>query len=138
DLETVCLEPAREGVEVLIRYTESVSEFLRREPFVKVRGIGVVELFDQLLERLLLLGSAVQLEQNVLHQEIVRNRAVIILRLRFAAHVARKPDQIPFIDVLRDAGARLPPHVNRLRVGKREGKLQCQDNDEEGWKSQFS
>jgi len=91
-----------------------------------------------MLERLLLLGSALQLELHVLEPEIVRNHAAIILRFRLAAHVARKPDQISFIDVLRNAGARVPPHVDRLRVGKREGELQCQDTGEEGGKSQSS
>jgi hypothetical protein len=122
----------------LLRYTESVSEFLRREPFVKVRGIGVVEFLNQLLERLLLLERAVQLEQHVLHPEVVRNRTAIILRVCFTARVARKPDQLSFIDVLRDAGTRVPPHVNRLRVGRRDDEHKCQDKDGEGGKSRFS
>ncbi|HKF43431.1 MAG TPA: hypothetical protein VKG01_10045 [Thermoanaerobaculia bacterium] len=138
DMKTLRLEPARQGVEILLRDTESVSEFPRREPLVKVLGLGIVELLDELLKGLLLLGRAVQLEQHVLEARIVCNRAAIVSDLRFVARVACKRDEFFFVYVLHDAGARVPPDVSRLGIGKRNGEYKCLENDEEQRKPRLS
>ena len=40
------LEPSRDRVEVLLRYAKLLSELLRREPFVEVRGCGILDLIE--------------------------------------------------------------------------------------------
>src|SRR2546421_3962111 len=47
-----------------------------------------MELSEELLERLLLLGGALQLEQQVVHPEVVSNQATIMHRVGFAPGVA--------------------------------------------------
>src|SRR5215472_15282420 len=83
DPEAVGPKPARNRVEIELRYPEFISEFVRREPFVKVRGIGVVQLVDELLDLLFLLWRTMQLEQHVSHWEVVVDFAAIIVIVCF-------------------------------------------------------
>src|SRR5437879_11198410 len=51
DGKAVGFEPARNGVEVLLRQAEVFAELLRGQPFVEIRRSGIVELIDELRER---------------------------------------------------------------------------------------
>ena len=65
-----------------------------------------MQLIDELLQRLLLLGSAFQLQQHVLHRQIFRDAAAIILGLRFGMRIAPQRSPVAFINILCNARAR--------------------------------
>src|SRR6266436_6353584 len=108
----------RECVQVQVGYAKSVSKFIGAQPFVKVGRIGIVELLHELLDSLLLLGRAAQLEQQVLHWEGIFDSATIVFCAGVTMRVACERDAFAFIDVLRDARTRAPPCLNRLGVYK--------------------
>jgi hypothetical protein len=108
----VRLEPSGDAVEVFLRETEPLSEFLRGEPAVEVRLGRVVELFNELLERLLLLRRTLQLKQHVLHPKVVCNRSSIVYGVHFGTRIALESDQPGFVNLFRDQGARMQPCIN--------------------------
>ena len=118
DAEPLEFEPAGDGVEVRLRQAEAFAEFLRGHPVMEVwRAIGV-EFVDELLEGLFLFRRALQLEQHVVHGEIVGHGAAIVRRPRFGMGVARECDAICFIDALHDSRAGMQAGFD-LRTGRR-------------------
>jgi hypothetical protein len=61
-----------------------------------------------LLEGLFLFRRALQLEQHVVHGEIVGHGAAIVRGPRFGMGVTFERDTIHFIDALRDSRASMP------------------------------
>jgi hypothetical protein len=116
DFEAVGSEPMRHLFQVFFRYAKSVSKFVRANPIVKVRGIRVVERVNELLDRFLLLGRAAQLQQHVLHGEVIFHLPTIVSLAGLGMSVAPQSDQIALIDVAGNAGSRVPAHVNGLRI----------------------
>src|ERR1019366_2700870 len=68
------------------------------QPVTVVRRFGIFEFIEISFERLLLLWSATQLEQHVLHREVCGNRAAIVSRRRFWTRVTRERDQRILVD----------------------------------------
>ncbi len=77
-----------------------------------------VQFVEKLLEREFLLGGSLQLEQHVLHGEILRHGAAIVRGPRFGTGVARQCDTICFIDALRDSRASMQARFD-LRADRR-------------------
>jgi hypothetical protein len=99
------LEPGSDGVKVGLRRSEAFAEFLRRQPVMKVWRILGVEFVKELQEGGFLFGRALQLEQHVLHSEIVGYRAAITCEPRFWMGVAMERHAVHFVDALRDSRA---------------------------------
>jgi len=78
-------------------------------------GILFMELLNELLEGLLLLGGALQLQEHVLHGEVVRYHTAIVREPGLGARVAWEGDTIRFIDALRDPRARAGPLLGEAR-----------------------
>lgn len=55
--EAVCVEPVGNGIQVLLRQTEGLSNLLCGEPFMIVRRSWVMEFLNELLERFFQLGE---------------------------------------------------------------------------------
>ena len=96
-----------------------------------VRRFGVVEFIEVFFQRLLLLGSAPQLEHHVLHRKVVRNRAAIVVRGRLGTRVARERDQRIFVDGSSDerrhsrAGTESGPAAGQQDQGTGGGKTRA-------------
>lgn len=92
------LEPAGDRRETLLGEPVSLPDFLCGQPAVIVRRAGVIELSNVLLEVALLPHGASQLEEHVLHREIVGNRAAIVARVCFGTSVAGERHERAFVD----------------------------------------
>jgi len=68
----------------------------------------------------------------VLHGEAIFNFATIVFFARITMSVAPQSNPLALIDVPDDAGMRVPPYVDGLRVCELDGKDQCQ-REEERW-----
>jgi len=119
------LKPARNLREVPTGQSVALSELLRGQPVVVVRRFGVLEFIEVFFECLLLLGRASQLEHQVLHRNVVRNRAAIIGRRRFWARIARERDQ----RILVDRGGDERRHSRVGTEGGPAARQQCQGAD---------
>src|SRR5713226_9145708 len=105
DAETMGLEPAGDGVKIGLRQAEALAKFLGAKPMMEVWRTFDLEFVDELLYGLFLFRRALQLEQHVLHGEIVRHDPAIVCGPRFGAGVAREGYAICFIDALGNSGA---------------------------------
>src|SRR5260370_9663723 len=105
DAKAMGLEPSGDSIEVRLRQTEAFAKFLRGQPLMEVWRTFGVEFVDELLEGLFLFRRTLQLEQHVLHGEIVRHRAVIVREPCFGMSIALERHTIHFIDALRDSWA---------------------------------
>ena len=79
DAKAMRLEPAGDGVDIVLRDSESLSKFLGGQPVVEIGRFLVVLLVDQFVKLPFLLGRALEKEQNVIDIEIVGDSAAIIL-----------------------------------------------------------
>src|SRR5262249_56119034 len=95
-------EQGGDGVQVLLGKTEPLAELPRRQPFVEIRRIGIMEFINELYERLLQLRRALQLEKHVLQKEVIRHYATVIIDVGFVTSVALERGQFPFIDGFHD------------------------------------
>jgi len=118
DVETMGFEPTGYGVEVGLRQAEAFAEFLRGQPVMEVWRTLRVERVEKLLEREFLLGRALQLEQHVVHSEIVHHGAAIVRGPRFGTGVAGDCNTICFIDALGNSWASMQAGFN-LRADRR-------------------
>jgi hypothetical protein len=82
----------------------SIAEFLRGKPLVKAGRIRVVQPIDELFQRLLPRGAALELKLDVSHEEIVRHGALVELRTRRNMRIAGEPDEFALVDRLRGGG----------------------------------
>src|SRR5580704_4974947 len=103
DPKTLRLQPIGEGLDIVIRDSELLSNLFGGKPLVEIGGLLVVKRIDQLLERLFLLRRTLQLQKHVLDLVALRNRAPIVHAVRLRTGVARKRHQIALINGLRDA-----------------------------------
>src|SRR4029077_5339357 len=81
-VEAVGFQPGCDSVKVGLRQSKAFAEFLRGQPVMEVWRILGMELVDELLKGHFLLRGALQLEQQVLHREIVGHGAAIICEPR--------------------------------------------------------
>ena len=93
DLEPLRLEPIRHPGDVSRRDAVPLPEFRRRDPMVKERRRGIVDIIDELLECLLLLRSPLQLEHHVVECQVIGDSPAIVLRICFRARVAPEGNQ---------------------------------------------
>ena len=106
DGQAVVLKPAGDLVDIFLGDAEA-AEFLGRKPFVEVGRVAVVEFVDQLVEQLLLLRRALKLNENVIEERAVRDRAAVVRGvLCLRARVAGQLHHIAFVDRLRNARRR--------------------------------
>jgi hypothetical protein len=114
--------------QVLFRYAKSVSKFFRANPIVKVRGSRVVECVNELLDRFFLLGRAAQLQQQVMHGEVIVDFATIVFFAGLRMSVALERNQDALINIAGNAGSRVAPHIHGLRVCKLDRAHERQGN----------
>src|SRR5215472_8221875 len=76
------LEPGRDGLDVVVRGAEARAEFLRRDPFVVIGGLGIELLALQSSESRVLLGAALEAQHHVVHGKAVRRETAIKFRAR--------------------------------------------------------
>ena len=73
---------------------------------MEIGRTGRVEFIEKLLQSLLLLRGALQLQKHVLHRKISGHRAAVVRKNRLRTRVATERDAIRFIDSLSDSGLR--------------------------------
>ena len=135
--KSVRLQPARNCVQVLLRHSKSLSEFLRGNPAVEIRRSFRLQLIEERLKSLLLLGSALQLKQHVLHGQALASGTPIVLDSGFGMRIAPQRDPLSFINILCNARTHtLPEFGLRARNSNREEN--CQQNNGEGGESHFA
>jgi len=103
DAKAMRLEPVGDGVNIFLRHSKPLPKFSRGQPMVEIRRLPVVELVDQFVERLFLLGRALQQEEHVIDVEAVRDRPPIVLGVCLRARVVSKPHRLVIVNRLRDA-----------------------------------
>jgi hypothetical protein len=134
-------QPGRDGVEVWLSKTEPFAKFLGGDPMVKVERPLRVEFVNELLEGLLLRGGPFELEQHVVHREIITDGAPIIFQSSLGMQVTAERDTVGFVDGLSDSGASVAPDFylrGRARdVYQQEIEKDASDDAESG-ESQFS
>ena len=64
------LQPALNGLQILVRETEPCADLLRREPAVIFGRSGVVHIVDQLMQRRFALRRGLENEQHVLEAQV--------------------------------------------------------------------
>jgi hypothetical protein len=62
-----------------------------------------VEFIDELAESLLLLEGALQLQQHMLHRQVVRHRATVVGGICTGVYVPLQRNKLGFVDSFRDA-----------------------------------
>jgi len=106
DPEAVGFEPGSELVEIGLRHSKLLTEFLRGQPMMKIwRTLGV-EFIDELLQGFFLFRGALQLQEYVLYREVVCYGPAIVFKDGFGTRVSFEHDATRFIDALRDSRAR--------------------------------
>jgi hypothetical protein len=75
-----------------------------------------VESVDELLDGLLLLGGAAQLQKQVVHGAVIVDFAAIVFRAGLRMSVAIQRNHIAFINISGNAWSRVPAHVHGLRM----------------------
>jgi hypothetical protein len=128
DFQAVRPEPMSYLFQVLFRYAKSVSKFFRANPVVKVRGSRVVERVHELLDGFLLLRRAAQLQQQVMHGEVIVDFATIVFFAGLRMGIALQRNQRALINAAGNAGSCVPARVNGLRVCKLERAEEGQGN----------
>ena len=61
--ESVRLEPPLDRIDVLLRYPKVLPKLFWREPFVEVRGRGILDVIEESLKRILVLRRSTQLKE---------------------------------------------------------------------------
>src|SRR6202040_75401 len=96
------VEPIGNRGEVLRRQAEPLSKFLGANPSVEVwRGL-LMEVIDELLQFALLFWRAAQLQQHVLHGQVVIYVAAIVVSIDFASSGSLEYNAIPLVYSPRD------------------------------------
>ena len=104
--ETMGGEPTGNRGDVAIRWPESSTEGLRRQPLVVSEGACVLLLIEELLQRLLLLGAALQHELHTVERRFVSNATPVELSPRQWMRIARQSGAPRVIHRLDDTGLR--------------------------------
>jgi hypothetical protein len=128
DAEPVALQPVGDLLNIRCRWAKLGAELIGREPLVGIGRAAIVQLVDQPRKDLLLRWWAPQLEQQMLHREIVGHSAAIVGGIGLGTCIAEQPAQIGLDHRLRNN--RLCWTRRRLRVGwKRERKAERQSRE---------
>jgi hypothetical protein len=117
-VETVILKPPYNRVDILLGGTEALAELLGRQPFLKMRGCGIVLVGQQLLERRLLFRAAGKLHLDSLHGQVRGGAAEVASGSCERVSGAAQAGNARAIDALADAR----PLLGREHTG--EGKSQ--------------
>ena len=104
--KSVRLKPRSDAAEIGLRHAEPFTQLLRSKPVMEIGRTGRVEFIEKLLQSLLLLRGALQLQKHVLHRKISGHRAAVVRKNRLRTRVATERDAIRFIDSLSDSGLR--------------------------------
>ena len=104
DREAVRLEPARDGIDVLLAHAVLLSLFRCGQPLAEVGRRFVGEGLDVLGELFFQVGGALQLKERNVEGEFVGDAAAIISGIGFKAGIADEGDQPVFIDWRRNEG----------------------------------
>jgi hypothetical protein len=78
------------------------------------------------------------LQQHVLHRKVGRDRAAIILGLRFRTRIAMETDAMAFVNLLCDQSACISPRVARLCVGRLESGYDYKETRSERGEPHFA
>ena len=94
----MALQPFCNRLNIAVGCTKLLAEFIRREPFMKIRRRGGLQLFQKLNERRLPLGTALQYQQHAFHGQTIGRRALIELFFRQRMLAARHTKKLSGID----------------------------------------
>ena len=104
DGEPVAGEPVGDGEDVGLGGSEIFADLVRGEPLVKVGRVRVVFAGHVGVEGGLLLGAAVEHQDQVGHGQVVRHLTQIVPGVGEGMRVALERDQLGFVDTVKDAG----------------------------------
>ncbi len=108
-LEALRLQPRSHAIDVGLCRAERRAELCGAHPFVERWRFRIMQRVHRGGRRRFLFRRTPQLQQHVVHGEIVRHRARVVFRPGFRTRVPRKPVQFGFIHRRRDERTRNAP-----------------------------